>query len=42
MKKIFVEASYMHGLASVNNNEENDQRNIQNRMLSLNIGYYFR
>ncbi|MGC4104239.1 porin family protein [Ferruginibacter sp.] len=42
MKKVFVEAGYLHGLASINNNEENDQRNIQNRMLSLNIGYYFR
>ncbi len=41
-KKIFVEAGYLLGLASVNNNEENDQRNIRNRMLSLNIGYYFR
>ncbi len=42
MKKIFVEAGYMYGLASINNNEENDMRNIRNRMLSLNIGYYFR
>ena len=42
MKKVFVEAGYMLGLASINNNEENDQRNIRNRMLSLNLGYYFR
>ena len=42
MKKIFVEAGYMYGLASINNNEETDLRNIRNRMLSLNIGYYFR
>jgi len=42
MKKIFVEANYLIGLASINNNEENDQRNIRNRMLSLNIGFYFR
>ena len=42
MKKIFVEAGYMLGLASINNNEENDQRNIRNRMLSLNVGFYFR
>lgn len=42
MKKIFVEVNYLLGLASINNNEENDQRNIRNRMLSLNIGFYFR
>ena len=42
MKKVFVEAGYMLGLASVNNNEENDQRNIRNRMLSLSVGYYFK
>ena len=42
MKKVFVEAGYMLGLASINNNEENDQRNIRNRMLSLSVGYYFR
>lgn len=42
MKKVFVEVGYMHGLASINNNEEVDQRNIRNRMLGLNIGYYFR
>ncbi|MBS1512627.1 MAG: PorT family protein [Bacteroidetes bacterium] len=42
MKKIFIEAGYLHGLASINNNEENDQRNIRNRMFSVSIGYYFR
>jgi len=42
MKKIFIEADYMNGLANINNNEENDQRNIRNRMLSLNFGYYFK
>ena len=42
MKKVFVEFSYQNGLASLNNNEENDGRNIRNRMLSLNIGYYFK
>jgi Outer membrane protein beta-barrel domain len=42
MKKVFVELGYMNGLASINNNEELDQRNIRNRMLSLNIGYYFK
>ncbi|GAB2806986.1 porin family protein [Ferruginibacter profundus] len=42
MKKIFVEAGYLHGLASINNNEEIDQRNIRNRMISLNLGFYIR
>ncbi len=42
MKKVFVELGYMNGLASINNNEEVDQRNIRNRMLGLNIGYYFK
>jgi hypothetical protein len=42
MKKVFVELGYTNGLASINNNEELDQRNIRNRMISLNIGYYFK
>jgi Outer membrane protein beta-barrel domain len=42
MKKVFVEVGYMNGFASINNNEELDQRNIRNRMISLNIGYYFK
>lgn len=42
MKKFFIEAGYMHGFASINNNEEADQRNMRNRMISLNIGYYFK
>jgi Outer membrane protein beta-barrel domain len=42
MKKVFVEVGYINGLASINNNEEVDQRNIRNRVLSLNIGYYFK
>jgi Outer membrane protein beta-barrel domain len=41
-KKIFIEAAYTPGLANINNNEEFDGRNIRNRMLSLNIGYYFK
>jgi Outer membrane protein beta-barrel domain len=41
-KKIFVEAGYLYGLASINNNEELDLRNIRNRMFSINVGYYFR
>jgi len=42
MKKTFVEVGYLLGLASVNNNEENDQRNMQNRVVSVSVGYYFR
>jgi hypothetical protein len=42
IKKVFVELGYTNGLASINNNEELDQRNIRNRMISLNIGYYFK
>ena len=42
MKKVFVELGYTHGFANINNNEEFDGRNIQNRMLSLNFGYYFK
>jgi hypothetical protein len=42
MKKVFVELGYMHGLANINNNEEVDMRNLANRMLSLNVGYYIR
>jgi hypothetical protein len=42
MKKVFVELAYFSGLANINNNEEIDGRNIRNRMLSLNIGYYFK
>ena len=40
--KTFVEVAYTTGLANINNNEEFDGRNIRNRMLSLNIGYYFK
>ena len=42
MKKVFVELAYFNGLANINNNEEIDGRNIRNRMLSVNIGYYFK
>jgi hypothetical protein len=41
-KKVFVEAGYLLGLVSINNNEETDLRSIRNRMFSLNIGYYFK
>ena len=42
MKKTFIEVGYFLGLANINNNEETDQRNIQNRVLSLSVGYYIR
>lgn len=42
MKKAFVELGYTHGFVNINNNEEFDGRNIKNRMLSLNFGYYFK
>ena len=40
--KMFVEVAYQYGFASINNNEEHDKRNIRNRTLSLNFGYYFK
>jgi len=40
--KLFVEIAYQYGFASINNNEENDKKNIQNRTLSLNLGYCIR
>ncbi len=42
INKLMVEAKYCHGLASINNEEEFDGRNIRNRMFSLNIGYFFK
>ncbi len=42
VKKVLVEAGYYSGLTSINNNEETDGRNIHNRMISLNLGYYFK
>jgi hypothetical protein len=42
-KKVFAEALYFHGLANINNDEElHPSLSIQNRMFSLNIGYYFK
>jgi hypothetical protein len=41
-KKMFVEVNYYNGLTNINNNEEFDGLNIRNRMLSLNVGYFFR
>ena len=42
VKKLLVEANYYSGLTSINNNEETDGRNIHNRVISLNLGYYFK
>ena len=42
LKKYFIEVAYQYGFASINNNEELDKRNIRNRTLSLNFGYYFK
>ncbi len=39
--KFFIEAAYQHGVVNINNNAEFDFRNIQNRSLSVNLGYYF-
>lgn len=41
-KKIVVEAAFQLGLANINNNVEADFRNIRNRMLSLQVGYYLK
>jgi Outer membrane protein beta-barrel domain len=41
-KKTFVELNYYHGLTNINNKVGSDFTNIQNRILSLNMGYYFR
>lgn len=41
-KKTFIEAGYYLGLANINNNSEFDGINIRNRMISLNLGYYFK
>ena len=41
-KKILVAANVQFGLANINNNVENDFRNIRNRMFSLQLGYYLK
>lgn len=41
-KKWYLEASYLHGLANINNNVSRDSRNIRNRTISINLGYYFK
>lgn len=40
-KKLFLEAAYQYGFMSINNNEEKDKKNLRNRVISLNMGYYF-
>lgn len=42
LKKILVEAGFQLGLSNINNDVETDKRNIQNRMISLQVGYYFK
>ena len=42
MKKFFVETAFQLGLANINNNVEVDKRNIRNRMISLQAGYYLK
>jgi len=42
MNKFLIEAGFQMGLANINNNVENDFRNIQNRMFSLQIGYFLK
>ncbi len=42
INKVFVEATYYHGLSNLNNNVEEDGINLRNRTLGINIGYYFR
>jgi Outer membrane protein beta-barrel domain len=41
-KKMFVEVNYYNSLTNINNNEEFDGISIRHRMLSLNVGYFFR
>jgi Outer membrane protein beta-barrel domain len=41
-KKTFVELNYYHGITNINNNVEYDGTSIRNRMLTLNVGYFFR
>jgi hypothetical protein len=40
--KWLVELGYMHGLASINNEEEFDKINIRNRVLGLTLGFYLK
>ncbi len=40
--RMLLEAAYQLGAANINNNVAADKRNIQHRMISLQLGYYFR
>lgn len=40
--KTMIEAGYYMGLANINNNEEHDARNMQHRVASLGIVYFFK
>lgn len=40
--KVSLELGYYLGLANINNNAETDGRNLQHRMCSLTLGYYFK
>ena len=42
INKVSVEVGYYLGLANINNNAETDGRNLQHRMCSLTLGYYFK
>jgi hypothetical protein len=41
-KKFLMEAAFQYGLTNINNNYEIDYRNIRNRMISFNLGYYMK
>jgi hypothetical protein len=42
VSKFFIEGGYNLGLADINNQYDKDGRNIRNRMLFINLGYYIR
>jgi hypothetical protein len=42
MKDKFIQIGYQLGVANIDNNAPTDNRNIQNRMLSLTLGYYLK
>lgn len=41
-RKFLVEVGYQLGFANINNDGDLDGRNIRNRMISFNLGYYIR
>jgi Outer membrane protein beta-barrel domain len=40
--KVQIDAGYYLGLANINNNKETDGRNLQHRVITVSIGYYFK